>query len=404
MVDLAVPGPERLIGEGTLSGAIPIISDRWNGASVIDFPGVLRVDATDGKNISDVITAALKSYPDRVHSPRNGEFLKYIVSLRERTHNTVEIVASSASIHFLLSPRTRQEERMAVFQVLALLHVFPLASVDLLVGDSVWFTRHNYPFIQVLREAGYIREDIMEPLEAEEVSIAGAVTRGGLDHPPTWGKSQGESWAQADTHHDNGSGNKAHVAIKSRRTARSAIQEQISSQTSVEGPGGPRASTLGDTEITPGWGAVLVAVDPGIVLSDARSLLEVANTVMSQEEKVGQREEEKTLHSSFGDVTVASPRMSLNNVAASSWYERIYGHTRPSHTVDPASRQKEENADTIYALHFLLQCPSVRSSSRRFTEEEEEGDDDESARLTVVDGVTQIPAWLLLQSHYCHHL
>ena len=150
---------------------------------------------------------------------------------------------------------------------------------------------------------------------------------------------------------------------------------------------------------------MLVAVDPGIVLSDARSLLEVANTVMSQEEKVGQREEEKTLHSSFGDVTVASPRMSLNNVAASSWYERIYGHTRPSHTVDPASRQKEENADTIYALHFLLQCPSVRSSSRRFTEEEEEeGDDDESSGLTVVDGVTQIPAWLLLQSHYCHHL
>ena len=86
----------------------------------------------------------------------------------------------------------------------------------------------------MLREAGYIREDIMEPLEAEEVSIAGAVTRGGLDHPPTWGKSQGESWAQADTHHDNGSGNKAHVAIKSRRTARSTIQEQISSQTSVE--------------------------------------------------------------------------------------------------------------------------------------------------------------------------
>ena len=178
VVDLAVPGPERLIGEGTLSGAIPIISDRWNGASVVDFPGVMRVDATNGTAISEAITQALESYSSWVRSSRNGEFLKYIVSLRERTHNTVEIVTASASLHFLLSPRTKNEERMAAFQILALLHLFPLASVDLIVDDPVWFTRQNYPLLQVLREAGYMREDSMEPLDAQEVSIAGAVTQG----------------------------------------------------------------------------------------------------------------------------------------------------------------------------------------------------------------------------------
>lgn len=43
VVDLAMPGPERLAGEGVLMGAIPIVSNRWNGASEVDFPGVRKV-------------------------------------------------------------------------------------------------------------------------------------------------------------------------------------------------------------------------------------------------------------------------------------------------------------------------------------------------------------------------
>ena len=31
VLDLALPGPERLSGEGALMGAIPIVSSRWNG-------------------------------------------------------------------------------------------------------------------------------------------------------------------------------------------------------------------------------------------------------------------------------------------------------------------------------------------------------------------------------------
>ena len=39
VLDLAMPGPERISGEGVLVGAIPIVSDRWNGASRVDFQG-----------------------------------------------------------------------------------------------------------------------------------------------------------------------------------------------------------------------------------------------------------------------------------------------------------------------------------------------------------------------------
>ena len=43
VLDLALPGPERLAGEGLLMGAIPIVSNRWNGASRVDFPHIRKV-------------------------------------------------------------------------------------------------------------------------------------------------------------------------------------------------------------------------------------------------------------------------------------------------------------------------------------------------------------------------
>jgi hypothetical protein len=43
VLDLAMPGPERLAGEGILLGAIPIVSNRWNGASKVDFPKIMKV-------------------------------------------------------------------------------------------------------------------------------------------------------------------------------------------------------------------------------------------------------------------------------------------------------------------------------------------------------------------------
>jgi hypothetical protein len=43
VLDLALPGPERLAGEGLLLGSIPIVSNRWNGASAVDFPAITKV-------------------------------------------------------------------------------------------------------------------------------------------------------------------------------------------------------------------------------------------------------------------------------------------------------------------------------------------------------------------------
>ncbi len=39
VLDLGMPGPERISGEALLFGCIPVVSERWNGASRVDFPG-----------------------------------------------------------------------------------------------------------------------------------------------------------------------------------------------------------------------------------------------------------------------------------------------------------------------------------------------------------------------------
>ena len=50
VIDLALPGPERLAGEAVLMGAVPIVSHRWNGASEVDFPGLIKVQCNK-KNV-----------------------------------------------------------------------------------------------------------------------------------------------------------------------------------------------------------------------------------------------------------------------------------------------------------------------------------------------------------------
>ena len=122
-------------------------------------------------------------------------------------------------------------------------------------------------------------------------------------------------------------------------------------------------NSLGDSEVVPGWGAVVVAVPPGVVISNANSLLEVANAVMSEEDGDGIEKKEVTLHSSGGIVNVVSPQISLDHVAASPWYERIYGSTAPTPATESMPSQARKEVGVIRSLQSLLQCPQMRASS-----------------------------------------
>ena len=153
-MDLALPGPERLSGEGAMLGAVPIISSRWNGASDVDFPGVLRVDAQNGTAITEMIAHAFSNYDSITKSERNAEFVSYIMSLDDRLQNTLGIVTQSASMHFILKPLNLAEEKVAAYLVMAISYLFPLASINVYVKDVLWFSRHHYPLLNVMKKPG----------------------------------------------------------------------------------------------------------------------------------------------------------------------------------------------------------------------------------------------------------
>lgn len=211
VLDLAMPGPERISSEAILFGVVPIIAERWNGASQVDFPGVLRVDALNGSAITEVLQYASNHYEhllkiaagtsqERETSRKtNGEefsslssspfltdqvadlprFWSYIASMWKRSQHTVDAYFSSMHLHFILDTTLSNEaafedsatnsklqrETHTLFQTIALLYLFPLASVEIIVSDVFWFVRHHYVFVDYLRQSGYLRIDPMDPRE-----------------------------------------------------------------------------------------------------------------------------------------------------------------------------------------------------------------------------------------------
>lgn len=157
-LDLAMPGAERLSGEGVLLGAVPIVASRWNGGSDIDFPGVLRVEALNGTAITEMIAYALDNYDEILHEERHAQFYAYIMSLGERLENTIDVLATSSTLKFVMKANDLQEETMACLLATTILYLFPLASVDIYVADVRWFNIHHYTFLTVMHGGGAMRD------------------------------------------------------------------------------------------------------------------------------------------------------------------------------------------------------------------------------------------------------
>lgn len=215
VIDLAFPGAERLVAEGVLMGAIPIISNRWNAVSDVDYPSVLRVDPSNATEIGNAISLAVRRYDEMVRFLANPvpttttvndipdttsndtkelrvedeelvqladgmtAFYGYTLSLWRKAHFTADVIFSSSNLHFILRADSLQDEHACNLQILALVYLFPLASVDLYVQDRLWYIRHHYSFFTAMKEAGYIRHDPFDPTdsEAEYILISQAFIR-----------------------------------------------------------------------------------------------------------------------------------------------------------------------------------------------------------------------------------
>lgn len=71
-------------------------------------------------------------------------------------------------MHFVLygSP-TLVDEKLLNFQLLCILYLYPLASIDVYVADVAWYQRQHYLFYSLLRKAGYIRHDPFQDIHLE---------------------------------------------------------------------------------------------------------------------------------------------------------------------------------------------------------------------------------------------
>jgi hypothetical protein len=91
LLDLALPGPERLSSEAILSGAIPVQSNQWTGSSEIDFPlsslgdvadeiRTNKVDNLNGTDISAKLQYVADNYDQELtRAQHNNQYFNYIL-------------------------------------------------------------------------------------------------------------------------------------------------------------------------------------------------------------------------------------------------------------------------------------------------------------------------------------
>ena len=239
-----MPGPERLSTEGILMGCIPIISNRWTGASNIDYPGVHRVDHTNATQIFETIKIVAEKYESELHSAQNAQFYEYALSMWNKVHNTADVVIGSSYLHFALNTKNLQEEYTATFQILSLLYLFPLCSVDLYVADEMWFIRHHYAFFENLQHAGYICTDPYDPTE----------------------------FTMYTTEYAN---RRSYVRVKSIHTYTDYMLQRsgVSNESVYESP------------LTPSWVSVLIVLPIGVVFQNPLDLLSVITHIPHNESR-----------------------------------------------------------------------------------------------------------------------
>lgn len=124
------------------------------------------------ETILDVITNyefIIQSQYNSAHSP--SVFLSYITSMWRRSHFTLDVFAGSSLLHFILAPSTLEQEMIVNFQVLAILYLFPLASIDIYVVDPLWYIRHHYKFYSMLKTAGHIRHDPLDSFDIPDGEV-----------------------------------------------------------------------------------------------------------------------------------------------------------------------------------------------------------------------------------------
>ena len=112
LIDLAMPGPERLSSEAILMGAIPIMSNIWAGSSELDFPlsaecsqslpgCTNKINPYDSADISKKLKYITDNYESELNNTlHNSQFFNYI--LVTKTYMCTLVVLDVLCVYYYL--------------------------------------------------------------------------------------------------------------------------------------------------------------------------------------------------------------------------------------------------------------------------------------------------------------
>lgn len=390
LVDLAMPGPERLSTEAVLMGAIPLISNRWNGASDVDFPGVVRVDQQNSSSLTLAIAHVLRHYDALLDDVDSGRFFAHALSLWEKARQTTLVLASSASMHFVLVARTLREEGHAILRLFALIYLYPLASFDLYVVDAAWFVRHHYAAMMLLRAGGYMRRDIMDPKDDNRTTtfFPTAKNASGTEGERVDGMGEME---EEDKEEDWGGASM--VRVKRLDFLRACKERYPDMETGVKG----RVSRdPASCRLSPPWAASIVAFFPSesaLMVAEPNILLDMLGVLRQAEADSGGEGGVVKLavldQQPLAAVMSASLASHLHSCdpppegdAATMLYDFLFRHDVFSHVVGVPFQELAVDHAALMELGEALTGPPPASHERFLT------------------GLLSSPAWLTLKHFY----
>ena len=231
------------------------------------------MDHTNATQIFETLKTVAENYDSELHSSQNAQFYKYALSMWDKVHNTADVVMGSSYLHFALYAKNLQEEYLVTFQILALLYLFPLCSVDVYVADEMWFIRHHYAFFENLQHAGYIRTDPYDPTE----------------------------FTMYTTEYAN---RRSYVRVKSIHTYSDYVERNS---------GALNENSLYESPLTPSWVSVLIVLPIGVVFQNPLDLLSVIIHIAHNEYKIVNYIDRSTGRNV--SVLVVAPYCTVENIA-----------------------------------------------------------------------------------------
>lgn len=165
VLDLYVPGFERVLQEAALYGVVPLLAAKYNGATGDDFiflddkeslyvassannlQKYLRVDPNSGQDIANKIQYALNNYDALVKNPKLVEFREFVLGLSRSVPLDVSSLFHSASIGILVVSCSDVEDQLLFGMIISLIRSYPLISVEVCyVLNSCTYVSERIPF------------------------------------------------------------------------------------------------------------------------------------------------------------------------------------------------------------------------------------------------------------------